>query len=65
MQSKDDHDIEAGPYVDDESIVVVVELLWVLSVQHRLSSHLFSSVRISGALNFRLKCYALTTTTHV
>ena len=65
MQSKDDHDIEAGPYVDDESIVVVVELLWVLSVQHRLSSHHFSSVRISGALNFRLKCYALTTTTHV
>ena len=25
--------------------------LWVLSVQHRLSSHLFSSGRISGALN--------------
>ena len=51
MQSKDDHDIEAAPYLDDESIVVVVELLWVLSVQHRLSSHLFSSGRISGALN--------------
>ena len=55
MQSKDDRDIEAAPYLDDESIVVVV-LLWVLSVRHRLSSHLFSSVRISGALNLRLKC---------
>ena len=60
MQSKDDHDIEAGPYLDDESIVVVGGAVWVLSVQHRLSSHLFSSVRISGALNLRLKCYALT-----
>ena len=55
MQSKDDHDIEAAPYLDDESIVVVLELLWVLSVQHRLSSHLFSSVRISGALNSHLQ----------
>lgn len=26
MQSKDDHDIEAAPYMDDESIVLVEEL---------------------------------------
>ena len=72
MQSKDDHDIEAAPYLDDESIVVVLELVWVLSVQHRLSSHLFSSVEakwssqpqtemlrccISGYLNIKISKY--------